>query len=181
MHKFDWEYRDTLKNPWYFGLAQGQGLSLLVRAHKITGKKKYLISSKNVFESFLKTVEEGGVTYVDSEKNKWIEEYIVFPPTHILNGFIWALWGIYDYYIYFNEEKAKNLFNSYNKTLINNIKSYDINFWSLYEHSGTNLKMIASNFYHNLHIIQLEILYILTGNNIFNVYKKSGLFIKEGH
>ena len=31
-HHFDWEYRDTLKAPWYSGLAQGQGISLLVRA-----------------------------------------------------------------------------------------------------------------------------------------------------
>src|SRR5215813_4407882 len=27
-HHFDWEYRDTLKAPWYSGLAQGQGISL---------------------------------------------------------------------------------------------------------------------------------------------------------
>ena len=33
MHHFDFEYRDTLKSPWYSGLAQGQGLSVLVRAY----------------------------------------------------------------------------------------------------------------------------------------------------
>ncbi len=31
-HHFDWEYRDTLKAPWYSALAQGQGISVLVRA-----------------------------------------------------------------------------------------------------------------------------------------------------
>lgn len=31
-HHFDWDYRDTLKAPWYSGLAQGQGVSLLLRA-----------------------------------------------------------------------------------------------------------------------------------------------------
>ena len=36
-HHFDWEYRDTLKAPWYSGLAQGQGVSLLLRAHAQTG------------------------------------------------------------------------------------------------------------------------------------------------
>ena len=30
-HHFDWEYRDTLKAPWHSALAQGQGLSVLVR------------------------------------------------------------------------------------------------------------------------------------------------------
>src|SRR5262249_4407639 len=34
MHDFDFEYRDTLRAPWYSGLAQGQGISLLLRAHK---------------------------------------------------------------------------------------------------------------------------------------------------
>src|ERR1700730_4881120 len=36
-HKFDWEYRSTLKAPWYSGLAQGQGISLLLRAYRATG------------------------------------------------------------------------------------------------------------------------------------------------
>ncbi|HUU81175.1 MAG TPA: D-glucuronyl C5-epimerase family protein, partial [Acidobacteriota bacterium] len=30
-HHFDWEYRTRLKAPWYSALAQGQGISLLVR------------------------------------------------------------------------------------------------------------------------------------------------------
>ena len=32
-HHFDWEYRSRLKAPWCSGLAQGQGISLLVRAY----------------------------------------------------------------------------------------------------------------------------------------------------
>ncbi|HEY7876216.1 MAG TPA: D-glucuronyl C5-epimerase family protein, partial [Actinomycetota bacterium] len=40
-HHFDWEYRDTLRAPWYSGLAQGQGISLLVRAHAATGRDAY--------------------------------------------------------------------------------------------------------------------------------------------
>ena len=100
-HEFDFEYRDTLKKPWYSGLAQGQGLSVLLRAYQITKDEKYLNASKAVFKSLTIEVKEGGVLYVDNNKDTWIEEYIVFPPTHILNGFIWALWGIYDYSIFF--------------------------------------------------------------------------------
>ena len=36
-HHFDWPYRQLLKAPWYSGLAQGNGLSLLVRAAQATG------------------------------------------------------------------------------------------------------------------------------------------------
>ena len=32
------------------------------------------------------------------------------------------------------------------------------------------MKMLASPFYHHLHIVQLEILYRLTGKNIFRQY-----------
>src|SRR5208282_2380369 len=40
-HHFDWDYRDKLKAPWYSGLAQGQGVSLLLRAHALSEEGKY--------------------------------------------------------------------------------------------------------------------------------------------
>ena len=36
-HHFDWPYRSVLKAPWYSGLAQGNGVSMLVRAAAETG------------------------------------------------------------------------------------------------------------------------------------------------
>src|SRR5215475_11582572 len=51
-HHFNWEYRDTLKAPWYSGLAQGQGISLLVRAHKETGASQYLSCAKRALAAF---------------------------------------------------------------------------------------------------------------------------------
>ena len=167
MHYFDFEYRDTLKSPWYSGLAQGQGISVLVRALKETKVEKYSLAAQDAFQPFLAPSHKGGVTYLDSRNNKWIEEYIVHPPTHILNGFIWALWGVYDYAIQLNNEEAKNLFNDYKKTLINELDSYDTGYWSLYEHSGTWMKMVTSSFYHQLHISQLKIMYLLTNDVIF--------------
>ena len=58
-HYFDWEYRDTLKAPWYSGLAQGQGISLLVRAYAETGNAGYLDSARRAFNSFLKINRRG--------------------------------------------------------------------------------------------------------------------------
>ena len=37
----------------------------------------------------------------------------------------------------------------------------------MYEHSGTKLKMIASPFYHRLHIVQLKVMNRLTNEYIF--------------
>lgn len=169
-HHFNWEYRTPLKAPWYSGLAQGQGISVLVRAYQDTGVEVYLEAARRAFEAFLKTVDQGGVVYVDNYGHTWIEEYIVFPPTHILNGFIWASWGVYDYFLATNEPVAEKLFKQVIETMAANLRHYDTGFWSLYEQSGTRMKMLASPFYHSLHIIQLEIMHKLTGLKIFYDY-----------
>ena len=105
MHHFDFEYRDTLKSPWYSGLAQGQGISLLVRAFKETNKTIYKNAAYDALEVFKVSVDSGGVNYCDSDGNNWIEEYIVTPPTHILNGFMWGLWGEYMILVFFSMMK----------------------------------------------------------------------------
>jgi heparosan-N-sulfate-glucuronate 5-epimerase len=169
-HNFDWEYRDTLKAPWYSALAQGQGISVLVRAAAETGDDSYADAARRAFEPLLVQVGEGGVAYVDEDGDTWLEEYIVFPPTHILNGFIWASWGVWDYYLATGNPEAKRLFDESVKTIKKNLARYDVGFWSLYEQSGTRLKMMASPFYHSLHIVQLEILHRLTGEEAFREY-----------
>lgn len=169
-HHFNWEYRSPLKAPWYSALAQGQGLSLLLRAHHFTGEYQFLGAALRAFHAFLTPIEKGGVTFVDSRGDFWFEEYIVKPPTHILNGFIWALWGVYDYFFVTREESARNLCKCATQTLLRNLCEFDLGFWSLYEQSGTRLRMLASPFYHRLHIVQLRIMYRLTGEGKFADY-----------
>jgi hypothetical protein len=166
-HAFDWEYRDTLKAPWYSGLAQGQGISLLVRAHADDPSAGSLEAATCAFESFQRSVNNGGVMYTDERGDRWIEEYLVDPPTHILNGFIWAAWGVFDYWLATREDAARDLFSQVTRTLLRNLEKYDIGFWSLYEQSGTRLKMVASPFYHQLHIVQLRIMAEMTSENKF--------------
>ena len=166
-HHFDWEYRVPLKAPWYSGLAQGLGISLLVRAHQVTSESLYLEVADRAFASFLKSTNEGGVSFTDSRGNVWLEEYIVWPPTHILNGFIWMAWGIYDYFLATQSLVARDLFNAAVETLRTNLHRYDLGFWSRYEQSGTALPMIASPFYHRLHTVQLRVMHRITGHSEF--------------
>jgi heparosan-N-sulfate-glucuronate 5-epimerase len=166
-HHFDWEYRDTLKAPWYSGLAQGQGISVLVRAHKDSGDAKYLEAAHRALVSFFQPISAGGVAFTDDRGDLWFEEYIVFPPTHILNGFIWAAWGVYDYFLATKDQAVHDLFLRAVQTLLHNLDRYDLGFWSLYEQSGTRLPMVASPFYHRLHIVQLRIMHQLTGEAEF--------------
>lgn len=169
-HHFDWEYRDTLKAPWYSGLAQGQGISLLLRAHHATHDLKYEEAARRAFESLLRFVDQGGVLFQDARGDVWIEEYLVDPPTHILNGMIWSLWGVHDYALVTQDASAKDLVAKVVRTLERNIAQYDAGFWSLYEQSGTRMQMMASPFYHRLHIVQLGIMHRLTGLKVFGEY-----------
>jgi len=166
-HHFDWEYRSPLKAPWYSALAQGQGISLLVRAYRESGDAVYLEAANRAFTSFLMSTRDGGVTFTDKRGNLWFEEYIVSPPTHILNGFIWAAWGVYDYFLATQNTAARDLFARAVLTLRTNLDRYDNGFWSLYEQSGTLLPMVASPFYHRLHVVQLRVMHRLTGDGTF--------------
>ncbi len=167
-HNFDWEYRTPLKAPWYSGLAQGQGISLLVRVWQETGKAGYLEAATRAFVSFSRPTQAGGVCFTDEQGDLWFEEYIVSPPTHILNGFIWAAWGVYDFFLATKDEAAQRLFNRAVETMRKNLDRYDLGFWSLYEQSGTLLPMVASPFYHQLHVAQLRVMHWLTGAEVFS-------------
>jgi len=166
-HHFDWEYRETLKAPWYSGLAQGQGVSLLLRAYAEARDEKYLEPADRAFVALTKPIADGGVVFEDVENNLWIEEYLVNPPTHILNGFIWALWGVFDFWLARGDANARRIFDRGIETLLHNLARYDTGYWSLYEQSGPVLKMLASPFYHRLHIVQLRVMATLTGNRRF--------------
>lgn len=166
-HHFNWEYRDTLKAPWYSALAQGQGISVLVRAHKESGDALYLDAARRAFAAFEQPIDRGGVAFTDESGDLWFEEYIVRPPTHILNGFVWALWGVYDYFLATHDSSAQDLFSHGIRTVLHNLGRYDLGFWSLYEQSGTRLPMVASRFYHRLHIVQLRVMRRLTGEASF--------------
>ncbi len=168
-HNFDFEYRDTLRAPWYSGLAQGQGISLLVRASRESQEARYLEAAHRAFVPLNRSVQQGGVLDLQST-DVWIEEYLVDPPTHVLNGMIWACWGVYDYWLATGDGRAQELFEQVLQTLERRLPRYDIGFWSLYEQSGTRLKMIASPFYHSLHIVQLRVLYFLSGRQVFQEY-----------
>jgi len=180
-HHFDWEYRDTLKAPWYSGLAQGQGISLLLRAHAHAHSEGsgYQSAAEKAFVALTKPVAEGGVLFEDDNQGLWIEEYLVNPPTHILNGFMWALWGVFDFWLARADALAKEIFDRGVETLRRNLSGYDTGYWSLYEQpgyeqpahepSGTRLKMLASPFYHQLHIVQLRVMLMLTADDRFAV------------
>jgi hypothetical protein len=168
MHDFDWPYKQRLVAPWYSGLAQGNGLSMLARAGRETGDRRYRQAAEQAFEACRRDVADGGVLVTDDRGDLWIEEYIVDRPSHILNGFMWALWGVRDYADWTGDRDAHVLWEQCVGTLERRLADFDTGWWSLYEARDNGLEMLASRYYHALHIVQLRVLHRLTCRTVFN-------------
>ncbi|MGH9198852.1 MAG: D-glucuronyl C5-epimerase family protein, partial [Acidimicrobiia bacterium] len=132
-HHFNWPYRQPLIAPWYSGLAQGMGVSLLIRASLDTGRLSYQAAAHAAYSALTEDVACGGVLVRDSDGSAWLEEYLVDPPSHILNGFLWAVWGLYDFARWTGQLSARELFQECVHTIAQNLPRYDTGFWSLYE------------------------------------------------
>jgi hypothetical protein len=174
MHHFDWEYFQLLRSPWYSGLAQGQGLSLLLRLSRSPGPDaaRYRDAAEAAFEALAAPLAAGGCRFDDDAGHVWIEEYLTEPPTHILNGYMWALWGVYDLMRAEGvdsalSDQAARLWEQSLLTLEVNLPRFDLGYWSTYDLAPLRLRNPASPFYHALHVTQLEIMHRLSGRPVF--------------
>lgn len=155
------EFKD--KNHPYSSMAQGEAISLLIRAHLETNNDKYIDAAKKALDFMLVPKSEGGVCeYTDD--GILLYEFTGFEV--VLNGWIFSLWGIFDYCKYTNDDKAKQALLSTLSALEKRLPSYDIKYWSKYD-GGKN---ICSPFYHKLHIAQLEAMHELFGDEIYKEY-----------
>src|SRR5262249_37279608 len=85
-------------NPhWLSALAQGNVLSVLSRAHLLTGARPFLASAPRAVRAFQRDILDGGVQIRVGDDGCFFEEVAVYPAAHILNGFLLALFGLYDY------------------------------------------------------------------------------------
>ena len=135
----------------YSAMAQGEFASLMVRAYAQFGEIKYLDLAKKSLDFMLIPLEDGGTSqYIDEDLILY--EFTCHP--YVFNGWIFAMMGIYDYYLSTKDENYKQIFDRTFKTLEKNIEKMDLKYWSRYD----SQKIIASPFYHNLHIAQLTAL-----------------------
>jgi hypothetical protein len=155
----------TYENPEhpYSSMAQGEGISLLIRAYKESKDERYKQCAEKALEFMLLPLEKGGTTKYQG-KDIYFYEYTEEPL--ILNGWIFSLWGVYDYYKYFHDENAKAVLDATLSTLERRLPDFDLGYWSMYE-DGIR---ICSPFYHKLHIAQLNVMYDLTGRNVYKTY-----------
>jgi hypothetical protein len=165
-YTFPWP-KYNMTPPWRSAMAQGQAVQFLANAHEQTQKKEYLIEARNLLNAFFIEVSNGGVTLKSPDKGWWYEEYAheYGMTSMVLNGMMFAILGIHDYYQYTKENDAKYLFDQGVLALEKELPEYDH-----YGDSYYDILKNPSGVYHNTHVRLLDNLYEITGNDVFLEY-----------
>lgn len=141
------------------GMTQGLAVSFLIRSMNagFLSKEVCMQTTKKAIQFMLSD------EIVSIHDNKKLIEEFYSPGVSILNGSIFALYGLYDYCMTFGDMKC---FHEYINALKILLSQYKLGYWSYYDMHGT----ITSKFYHQLHIDMMIVLYHLTNESIFREY-----------
>lgn len=142
----------------YSAMTQGEGASLLYRAANETGSSEYRVAADRAIERMLATPESGGTARWEAGRLV-LEEKVESPPSAILNGWIFAIFGLYDGVLVTGLPEWRHALQITCQTLAADLDKYDTGYWSMYDLRGH----LASPFYHHLHIAQLTVLAELVG------------------
>lgn len=158
-----WHYANDygeLKAPWVSGMAQGEGVSVLVRAFNLTNDGRYIEQAKQALAPLMKYKSAGGVRSLIDGQHEFIEEYPFAKPSHTLNGFMYCLIGLHDLAQLSPEAVEAVGFSDLFTTLETQIDRWDIGYWTTYDlHQAKSGRRNASTMlYHRLHVSLLTYL-----------------------
>jgi heparosan-N-sulfate-glucuronate 5-epimerase len=136
----------------YSAMTQGEAVSLLVRLGAVTADDTYSRAARRAVECMLREVGDSG-TVRNLGVGPILEEYPEgAEPNGILNGWIFALFGLYDFALSGADDgTAREMWESSLAALVALAQRYNRGYWSNYDLRGH----IASPFYQDLHIAQL--------------------------
>lgn len=161
LHHEAFKHTFPLLPPWRCGMAQGEAASLLVRLHKATGEGIFAEAALRALAPLSRAREDGGVRAL-LDGRPWPEEYPTDPPSFVLNGAIFALWGLRDVGVGLDNADAARAFEEGVDALAANLHRFDNGWWSLYSLFPHPVIGVASSFYHDLHITQLQAMDMLS-------------------
>ncbi len=147
----------------YGAMCQGEAASLLIRGYIQTKEPKYLDAAAKALDFMLKPIENGGTSKYEGD-DLILMEYTHLPA--VLNGWIFAAFGLYDMSLISNRPAYEEAFRRTVGTIKRRLPRFDNGYWTKYDDN----KKIASPFYHNLHIAELQGLYLATEDKIFKEF-----------
>jgi hypothetical protein len=151
----DYPHTFQMRGPWASAMAQGQCASLLVRLFLETGVERFALAARSALRPLEVPTQDGGVQAL-LDGRPFPEEYPTRPPSLVLNGAIYALWGVYDVSLGLDDDAGRRVFNEGRETLTANLHRWDTGHWSRYDLYPHPLTNVASFSYHALHINQLR-------------------------
>jgi heparosan-N-sulfate-glucuronate 5-epimerase len=155
-----------IRAPWLSAMAQAQAASVFVRLHILTGDPEHARWAREAIRPLLDPSIAGGLCVAVGD-GVALEEYPSFPHSHVLNGWIYALWGLWDTAHAFDDVAAATVFERSSATLASFLPSYDTGWWSRYSLFPLQTGDLAKPFYHRLHAVQLRVLTEMTGVQSF--------------
>lgn len=150
--------------PWPSAMAQGECASLLVRLYLETGSERLAEAAVRALAPLSVATAQGGAQ-ATLHGHSFPEEYPTASPSFVLNGAIFALWGVHDVWRGLHDQAAGERFQAGVQMLVETLPLWDLGYWSrydLYPHRGPRNTAAPSNVaspsYHRLHINQLTAL-----------------------
>jgi hypothetical protein len=132
-----WEYMfhfDGGSPPWTSGLSQGTALQVMARAWSRFKEPTFLTAAQQALGIF-QTAPSTGVR-VKTAAGAEYAEYTYAPSDRILNGFIQADVGLYDYTSITHDPLGLKLFEAGDAEARAEVPHYDTGAWSLYDQYG---------------------------------------------
>jgi len=170
----------TLRAPWYSAMAQGQALSVFVRLFEVTADPTWKAAADATYAS-LRQAPEGEApfaSHVDAQGRLWLEEYPRYPFANsekVLNGHIFAFYGLHDYWILTGESEVQDL-------ALGALRTVELTVPVEFRRpNGASVYSLRHGYpsytYHNVHVRQmLEIWRLVTSRvyfvNVANVYRR---------
>lgn len=151
-----------LEPPWSSAMAQGEAASLLLRAAKTLSEPSLAAAAAHAAQPLL---DPASALVALTDEGPVLQEYPTDPPAHVLNGWIFALWGLHDLASAGSEVamdtrlRADAAFRAGCETLGRRLPLYRVwPRWSRYDLFPHRIAHVASPFYHRLHIEQLAVM-----------------------
>jgi peptidoglycan/xylan/chitin deacetylase (PgdA/CDA1 family) len=160
LHLTPMRHSYVLPAGWISAMAQGEVASLLVRLHGVFGEDRFAEAALRGLKP-LRVPSSAGGALAMLHGGPFFEEYPTTPPSFVLNGGIFALWGAYDVSLALGDEDARQDYAGVADVLARNIDRWDTGYWSLYDLFPHPMPNIASGAYHSLHTTQLKAMQII--------------------
>lgn len=156
-----------IRAPWYCAMGQGLAMSFLARMFAHTGDGSLVPVMQDASKIFHVPSEKGGVRAMYNG-HVWYEEYPTEPASFVLNGYVYALLGLYDASQATGDSSIKKLYEQGVESLKAMLSLYDLGWCTAYDLTHHSVPGAAPNVarwqYHWIHIQLLSALSQIEGD-----------------